>query len=86
MSKSCPPVAQNFEKIVQTDRRTIQKAKITVTDFQLHNLGRCSKIPIHYAMFRNFDGIENGGFHRLSAQCIVDDSGPLNGYKYLFVI
>ena len=50
---------------------------MTVTDFQLHNLGRCSKIPIYYAMFGNFDGIENGGFHRLSAQWILDDSGPL---------
>ena len=26
-------------------------------------------------MFGNFDGIENGGFHHLSAQCIMDDSG-----------
>ena len=51
---------------------------MTVTDFQLHNLGPCSKIPIYYAMFGNFDGIENGGFYRLSAQCILDDSGPLN--------
>ena len=49
---------------------------ITVTDFHLHNLGQCSKIPIHCAMFGNFNVIENGRFHHLRAQCI-DDSGPL---------
>ena len=62
---------------------------MTVTDFQLHNLGQCSKIPIYYAMFGNFDGIENGGFHRLSAQCILDDSGPLSFnrlYYYIIII
>ena len=26
-------------------------------------------------MFGNFDSIENSGFHSLSAQCIMDDSG-----------
>ena len=36
-----------------------------------------SKILFHYAMFSNFNGIENGVFRRLSAHCIMDDSGPL---------
>ena len=36
-------------------------------------------------MFGNFDAIENGGFHCLSAQCIMGDSGPLSG-KVLTVL
>ena len=32
---------------------------------------------------KNFDGIENGGFDRPCAQCIVGDSGPLRIVKDL---
>ena len=33
---------------------------------------------------KNFDGIENGGFDRPCAQCIVGDSGPLIDTYFFF--
>ena len=69
MLKPPPPVAQNYEKIINTDRLIIKKAVITVTDFQLQNWGNV--VRFHFTknvMFGNFNAIENGGFHCLSTQ------------------